>query len=221
MVLRQSTIFTAHAFDRVNQRLTLSHDDVAAILDNDLAVSVGVDPFSNRLRRVFYSIPDEQFFVAVQDVNAGAVVTVLPLEYHANLRWPIREKKLVEAARRVGAKPPDLGGVAGVVPKVPRTALRISCSVVGTDGIPRFRNLGSWPAGTAPEDLALLAHDETFMEAMLTRLQTKGVSEQSRVTLHVRLGKDGDRVDIEVNRGVRPAGDQFFGDPAQSAQAPV
>jgi len=201
VVLRQPSISTAHAFDRVRQRLSLSHAEVAAILDNDQAVLVSVDGFSNRLRRAFYSVPDKEFFVAVQDANNGAVITVLTLEYHANLRWPIREKHLGEAARLVGHAPPDLRRMVGVSPKMPRTVIRVSCTVPGSGGDFRLRNLGSWPAASAPEDRELLSQDSDFMEAIHARLQAKGIAGDERITLHLRLGKDEERVDIDLDPG--------------------
>jgi hypothetical protein len=202
MALRQPTRFTTHAFERVLQRLALSHAEVAAILDHDLAVMVGIDSFSNRLRRVFLSVPDSEFFVAVQDIRNGEVVTVLPLDYHANLRWPIKEKHLVEAAAKMGRPAPNVRGLAGVIPKVPRSAIRIACAWPDKNGSPRLKNLGSWPAEEAPADIALLAHIPEFVREIMTRAAAKGIPCRSPLQIYLRLGKDGERVDVIVDPAI-------------------
>ena len=199
MVLRQSTIFTAHAFERVKERLSLTHEEVAAILDQGLAVNVGIDPFSNRLRRVFFSAPDRTFFVAVQDVSDGALVTVLPLEFHANLRYAIHERYLVEAAANMGCPPPDLRHLVGVKLRGPVTAVRISCSIAGDDDAPMFKSLGSWPAADAPGDIGLLARDPGFLREIRARAESKGIDPGAIKILHLRLGNAGERVDVGVD----------------------
>lgn len=81
------TKFTEHAFERVGERLHLSHEEVAQLLDEDKCVPLGKDGSSNRLHKLFYSKPDSYWFVAVQDEVTGEVVTLLPIDYHN--RWKV------------------------------------------------------------------------------------------------------------------------------------
>lgn len=84
-----ATRFSRHAFDRVEERLTIPKAEVAAILDSGEAVPIGSETGSSRLHRLFYSIPDDTCFVAVQDERSGTVVTVLPVDYHERCSWAV------------------------------------------------------------------------------------------------------------------------------------
>ena len=75
------THFSKHAFDRIAQRTHLRCEDIARILDQKLALNTGRKPGLNRNHLLFYSIPDDDFFVAIQDELTGTIVTVLPLDY--------------------------------------------------------------------------------------------------------------------------------------------
>lgn len=87
--------FTAHSFFRVRQRLNLDHNGVAAILNNRLAVPLGREARTNRLHLLFYSIDDDDFFVAVKDESTGEIVTILPHNYHNS--WPISAAAFIDA----------------------------------------------------------------------------------------------------------------------------
>lgn len=51
----------------------------------------------NKNHILFYSASDDDFYVAIQDGLTGTVVTVLPLEYHANLARKIPPEDCVSA----------------------------------------------------------------------------------------------------------------------------
>ena len=89
MSLMPKTRFTRHGYLRIvggegkERRLELYPEDVAEILDNDKAVPVGRDPKApHRLHRAFYSIPDDECIIAVQDDENGEVITLLPFSHH-------------------------------------------------------------------------------------------------------------------------------------------
>ncbi|MBI1956967.1 MAG: hypothetical protein HYS44_00705 [Candidatus Niyogibacteria bacterium] len=84
MVLQAS--FTLHAFERARARLSLTLAEVKALLDDDLVVLIGREDNSPRVHRLFYSAPDQYWFVAIQDEENGEVVTVLPVDYHNAFR---------------------------------------------------------------------------------------------------------------------------------------
>jgi len=85
------THFTHHAFDRITERTKLSCEDISFILDNKLVVNMGCKPGMPRQHLLFYSDLDDEYFVAIQDEMSGTIVTILPLEYHANLAWKVSE----------------------------------------------------------------------------------------------------------------------------------
>ena len=83
------THFSRHAFERIAQRTKLSCEEIALIIDRKLIVNTGRKPGFDRNHLLFYSAPDDNFYVAIQDGLTGTVVTVLPLDYHANLAWVV------------------------------------------------------------------------------------------------------------------------------------
>jgi len=88
------TTFTSHALNRVYERLSLSADEISSIIDNDLACLLGEETGPHdRIHKLFYSLPDDKYFVAVQDQKNGEVVTILPIDYHN--KWQISANVLI------------------------------------------------------------------------------------------------------------------------------
>ena len=79
------THFSRHAFERIGQRTKLSCEEIASILDRGLVFNTGKKPGFNRNHLLFYSEPDDDCYVAIQDGLTGTVVTVLPLDNPGNL----------------------------------------------------------------------------------------------------------------------------------------
>lgn len=80
-IMKPKTSFTLHALDRTAERLHLSSDAIADIIDSDKAVILGYEPGTRRVHLLLYSEPDKECFVAVQDERTKEVVTVLPLDF--------------------------------------------------------------------------------------------------------------------------------------------
>jgi len=91
------TFFSKHAFKRIAQRTLLTYEEIALILDKGFYINAGAEPGFNRDHLVFFSHKDEKCFVAIRDHYSGKVVTVLPLDYHKNLAWPISDSIIVKA----------------------------------------------------------------------------------------------------------------------------
>lgn len=202
MILRQKTTFTDHALLRVGERLIESQEELASILDNDLAVIVGVEPYSNRLSRVFLSLADHEYYVAVQDFRTGSVITILPIEYYANLQADVPEKLLIKAAKKRGmdiAVPDDLVGTksTGVTQTTPPSVLKITA--VNYHNRPPLKNLGSWPLADAPSELGDLVANPEFIQEVLSRLAAKGVA--CTRDLKIRLAHKNIEQPIEIELG--------------------
>lgn len=96
--------FTRHGHIRVvgsedeERRLELSQEEVAKILDGDLAIPVGTD--RGRIHRAFYSPADDDCFIAVQDRVTGDVVTILPFSHHG--RWVLDVVQVRKMAMELG-----------------------------------------------------------------------------------------------------------------------
>lgn len=98
---KASTRYTKHGLSRVSERLSISPAYAASILDADLAVTLGVQPFSNKLARLFFSLLDDRFYVAIQDFATGHVITVLTLSYYENLHGRVIVGDLKKAEKLV------------------------------------------------------------------------------------------------------------------------
>lgn len=88
-----------HAIDRIKERTRLCADDVAAIMFNNAYVNLGSKPGILKVHRLFFSTPDENFFVAICDELNGGVITVIPLEYQDNSYWKVTEEQKAEARK--------------------------------------------------------------------------------------------------------------------------
>ena len=64
-----------HAIRRIQERISLTAEEIKGILDTDRAVSVGRE--DGRVHRIFFSKPDKHYFEAVQDEKNGDVITIL------------------------------------------------------------------------------------------------------------------------------------------------
>ncbi len=102
-----NTNFSFHAFKRINSRISLSHSDLAEIIDADLVVNTGCETNSNRAHKLFYSERDGMCFVAIQDVKTGTVITVLPLDYHQKTSWVVSVEAQNRAKKVIAGKKPN------------------------------------------------------------------------------------------------------------------
>lgn len=104
---KEKVILTLHARERLKERTSILEDELCDLLDAKKCVITGMESCTNRIHELFYSKGDDDFFVAVRDTRYNEVITVLPLDYHENLAWEIKDKHKKAAMRLVGcgAKP--------------------------------------------------------------------------------------------------------------------
>ena len=181
--------FTRHAWARVLDRLSLSPAEVAALLDYDLAIPVGSRGGS--VHRLFFSPPDNQCFVAVQDGENGAVLTVLPLDYHESCAWPVSAAAQAEAKERLRNRPAlseeeDLTRSSGQ-PSV----FRVGCYFRDGQGMLRPVHLGSIPAHPFEHLVNRLLESDVTLDDVQRRISTKRRLGEVLVKVYVRLGKRG------------------------------
>jgi len=166
------TLLTNHAKERLAERTKLSVEMFAQQFDNFETVSVGYRRAAGHWHRLFYSLPDEKYFVAIQDMRNGDVITVLPLEYHETLAWPISDKSKRRALLKVK---PEL---IEVLPDRPSPIVRsvgtkAEITAISIDGA--RTNFGSHRfAATINTSEAALA-DDTFISKVLMKSASRGV----------------------------------------------
>lgn len=76
--------FTYHASKRLFQRCSLDRREVLSLLKSR-SYPLGND--KHRLHKLFYSQPDDECFIAVQDENTDEIITILPVDYHS--KWKV------------------------------------------------------------------------------------------------------------------------------------
>jgi hypothetical protein len=80
-------------------RTALTAEQVAWILHYRLALKLGTDVGTVKMRFLLWSPVDNDYFVILQDTLNGDVITLLPIEYHENLAYKIDDVKREYAKR--------------------------------------------------------------------------------------------------------------------------
>ncbi len=78
------TRFTYHGYCRVGLRAPVNDEQVAALLDSNRCVNILVDHTKRRVHRLCYSVEWKDYYVVIQDVFTGDVVTILRTKHEAS-----------------------------------------------------------------------------------------------------------------------------------------
>jgi hypothetical protein len=194
------THFSRHAFLRVVQRTKLSCEEIARILDRGLTVDTGRMPGFNRVHLLFYSVPDDDFFVAIRDGLTGTVVTILPLEYHANLAWRVADADCTKARSLVLAAPPDLRSA------LKPTAFVVTAHHLTAEGRQKAKIILKAASAAYHDDLKQFLTSRDVFSNMGTFAAAKGIDPARMFAISVRHGNKGDpiRIDLREVRTVTP-----------------
>ncbi|MEK6607336.1 MAG: hypothetical protein AABZ30_06720 [Myxococcota bacterium] len=171
-------------------RLTLPPIEVAALLDLGLAVPIGVEADGRIVHRLFFSELDRQCFVAVQDRD-GSVITVVPLDYHQTLAWPV-SLAAQDQARRLAADYEHTrrdGTTARASATTPR--FRFLALVRTRARRVRWTYLGSWPANPYGGSFWRLIEDGAAIVALQHRLGVQIEPGEAAEAVYGRLGEAG------------------------------
>lgn len=96
--------FTGHAYKRLNERCSLTPRELASIIHQGKYIPLGVHQNDkHKQHRLFYSIKDEQCFVAVCDTNNQEIITVLSMDYHS--AWRVDPDMVDEAKYLIIGRP--------------------------------------------------------------------------------------------------------------------
>ena len=85
----QRVKLTRHAAHRLNERCTLPFEKFKRQLNKGATIQLSQQRGGRHVHRLFFSIPDKAWLVAVQDDNDGGVLTTLPLAYFENLHGSV------------------------------------------------------------------------------------------------------------------------------------
>lgn len=163
-----STVLTAHARARLSERTHMEEPKFCKCLDDQECVIVGIEPYTDKVHKLFYSVEDDATFVAIQDNANGAVITVLPLDYHENLGWSVTPKKM-ERAKWLAGVPQKRAGRPGV---------KCEASVVLQD-TGATKGVCNHCFDTFPESGEEALTDTRFTEKFLRGLKRRGLNQHN------------------------------------------
>ena len=167
--------FSAHAFKRVDERLSLSPFYVSSLI-NTKTINIGSEPKSNREHLLFYSESDRDCFVIIYDVKCKHVITILPVEYHNLCAWVVTDDAQRQA-REMFIKNTTIEQSKGK--KQPPRAHRLS--VILRDNMPNI-HLGTINHKLYGYDVTDIVQNEQFLEGVKQRLLSKSKSRPEILT---------------------------------------
>ena len=167
MTTQAKAKLSEHALQRVSERLHLTDTEVLEILDNDLTVDIGTEDV--RVHRLFYSTVDEMCFVAIQDSWDGIVITVLPLDYHANVAWDVSDEAQDKAKALFSTKPPVVTGNKPV--------LHLTAKAFKEDRSIRVFSVGAIPLDKYKGTIKEIINNEDFLREVAEKVAEKRTDE--------------------------------------------
>ena len=202
--MNRITHFSKHALDRLEQRSSLTFYELAKILDCHVFIDIGNEPGFNRQHRLFYSDKDEAFYVAIQDIHTGGVVTVLPPEYHENISWKIKSHEFMQAKELALAPPKEFEDYENIslTNNIPPSTFIITALFNDIDGNPKIMSdILKISASPYNMDIGKLISDRTFGRDIQNTLEKKDVASNSVYGISIRLGKKGERLFFDWSNG--------------------
>lgn len=197
---------STHAYQRVRGRLSLLPHEVRAILDLDKTVLVGND--GSKYHRLFYSLPDQMAFIAVQDMENGEVITILPPDYHN--RWRVSTQNILVARNIILGLEPIQSETAAtnVQPKSrleiqnipgPKRNMNLKYKVVCFFGQGQKQKLGSWFAVNYSFDINAFLNNEEVRNELRIRI-SRLLCKQKIEYVHVLTQKNTETYPVPVAR---------------------
>lgn len=180
------TNFSFHALERVRGRLALSHNDLLDLLDTGLFVNIGQENGNHRVHKLFYSQPDGMCFVAIHDVKTNTIITVLPLDYHANIAWVVSLDAQIQAKDLLMKKEEALLEPFEKIDEVDiTTTFKIGLKYWNGQNKIKFISLGSWPSLPYQRNIDKLIQDERFHDFIDNKYKEKLEKMKSEGDFHL------------------------------------
>lgn len=193
--MQSFTHFSRHAFERLAQRTHLSCEEIARILDRGLVVNTGRKPGLNRNHLVFYSVPDDDFFVAIQDELTGTVVTILPLEYQANLAWQVSDEDCVKAREILLSALKEESTQQTISAS---TLFMVSGHFIDSEGNQKTKVILKTASASYQNDIKAFLSDDLLFSKLNELAESKGINARQMFGISIRLGNRGAPILIDL-----------------------
>lgn len=190
--------FSLHAAKRISERTSLSTDQVGLMLDHGASQLVGRKPGMRRNHILIYSIPDEAFFVAIQDELMGTVVTLLTVEYHTNLAWKLSEHDCQMAKDRAQKFSIHQGREKS---ETPPTTFIISAAFIENSGERKTKVIKRVKSEGYNDDINRFFESEDLVNNVDEYCLQKSICPSCVFAISVRFGKNGYPLIITLRDG--------------------
>lgn len=180
---------SAHAAVRTSQRSLLAPATILEFLKHGAALDIGNEPGFNRKHWLLYSTIDKAYFVAVTDYLHDLLITLLPLEYHANLAWQVSPEQQVIAQRLMEAYLARKSLNPVVTPSLKFIVSATYHSDTSGAAI-KTKTLFSAPQADFNYDLATFMKSPAFFDSLDAATVRKGVLPARVVDIHVVQARD-------------------------------
>ena len=190
--------FSRHALKRIKQRTGVNYFSIADMLGGGIAVDIGQESVFDRRHWLFYSEPDDSCFVAVQDSMSGLVITVLPLEYHANLAWKVSADDCRKAKTLATSW---TGSVNSHSSSTIRPSIIIVKARYTSDaGYAKATTLTKFKASDYGSDLCKVLNDGSFESEVIYQCKKKAIDPSTLIEVSIAIGNDGEPLTIHWNK---------------------
>ena len=182
-----------HAFDRVSERLQMSPQEVADLLDQERYVLIGIEDGSSVAHKLIYSVLDNSWFVVIQDDVCGHVITILPAAFEKRMEVSadaIRQARLLAEGELPLKSAPS--GFTG-------PSFWFNAVIEDRRGITRTISLKPVPlVGEATIDAVL--EGRPMIEYIKKEISGKILFMEKVVSVDIRIGRKVKRVSIDLRR---------------------
>lgn len=189
--------FTKHAFARVRERLSIIQEEVSRIIEDGQTVNLGTEPGTTRDHLLFYSQPDNYYFVVVYDRQSSVVVTILPIDFHR--AWIISPEAQKEARYKIMGDQKPTAPEPPVTEEQPVTeavnaATRFRVNVLMWDKAHKWVNCGSHDAAEYGRDIDTFVKWSGLHNYIMRRLDEKGHNDCQEALVVVEFGNKGRKI---------------------------
>lgn len=162
---------------------------------------MGSKPGFNRDHLLFYSAPDDDFFVAIQDRLTGTVVTVLPLDYHSNLAWDVSPEDC-DIAKNIYV----MASIEGAHKKSTSNATLfiISGHFLDDEGNQKTKVIIKIDSSQYDNRIINFLSDKDFFFNLNGLFSEKGINPERVFGFTIRLGNRGEPITIDLKEASIP-----------------
>lgn len=182
--------FTSHSLTKVKVRTELTALQVAWILHYRLALQLGTDVGTVKMRYLLWSPLDNDYFVILQDSLNGDVITLLPIDYHENLAYKINDV-LRSRARELFPSMDTLNQLLEAQQKSKPTHFFVNALYTDSEGLPKAKQIKVHPITDYCSTVEELMKSGLSKKEVQQMIASFDIDNESVTGLSIRIGRKG------------------------------